>query len=130
MSNRVVVHFLDGRVLKGASFDVSLTKAACHVQTPAGPVEVRLSELKALFFVKDLTGNSSRQEGRTIEAGDARAVGGRRVEIRFKDGEQLVGLTPSYRPEQQFFYVLPADSGSNNIRILVNRAATSSVEVP
>ena len=130
MSNRVVVHFLDGQVLKGASFDVSPTKPTCHVQTPAGPVEVRLSELKALFFVKDLTGNPSHQEGRAIAKGDTRAVGARRVEIRFKDGEQLVGLLPSYRPEQQFFYILPADSGSNNIRILVNRAATSSVQLP
>jgi hypothetical protein len=119
---------LDRQVLKGASFDVSLTKETCHVQTPAGPVEVRLSELKALFCVKDLTGNPARQEGRTIAAGDARAVGGRRVEIQFKDGEQLVGLTPSYRPDQQFFYIMPADSESNNIRILVNRAATSSVQ--
>jgi len=130
MSNRVVVHFLDGRVLKGASFDVSPTKAICHVQTPAGPVEVRLTELKALFFVKDLTGNPSHQEGQAVAAGDTRAVGARRVEVRFKDGEHLVGLMPAYRPEQQFFYILPADSGSNNIRILVNRAATSSVEVP
>ena len=130
MSNRVVAHFLDGRVLKGASFDVSLTKATCHVQTSTGPVEVQLSELKALFFVKDLTGDPAHQEGSTIAKGDTRAVGGRRVEIRFKDGEQLVGLTPSYRLEQQFFYILPADSKSNNIRILVNRAATSSVQLP
>ena len=130
MSNRVVARFLDGQVLKGASFDVSLTKETCHVQTATGPVEVRLSELKALFFVKDLTGDPAHQEGRTIAAGDARAVGGRRIEIRFKDGEQLVGLTPSYRPEQQFFYILPADSESNNIRILINRAATISVQVP
>jgi hypothetical protein len=130
MSNRVVAHFLDGRVLKGASFDVSLTKATCHVQIPTGPFEVRLSELKALFFVKDLTGDPARQEGRTIAAGDTRAVGGRRVEIRFRDSERLVGLTPSYQPDQQFFYVLPADSGSNNIRILINRAATSSVRLP
>ena len=130
MSNRVVARFLDGRVLKGASFDVSLTKETCHVQTATGPVEVRLSELKALFFVKDLTGDPARQEARTIAQGDPRAVGGRRVEIRFKDGEQLVGLMPSYGPEQQFFYILPADAGSNNIRILVNRAATSSVHVP
>ena len=130
MSNRVVAHFIDGRVLKGASFDVSPTKATCHVQTSTGSVEVRLSELKALFVVKDLTGDPARQEGRTIAAGDTRAVGARRVEICFKDGEQLVGLMPSYRPEQQFFYILPADSGSNNIRILINRAATSSVQVP
>jgi hypothetical protein len=130
VSNRVVAHFLDGQVLKGASFDVSLTKETCHVQAPTGPVEVRLSELKALFFVKDLTGDPARQEGRTIAAVDTRAVGGRRVEIVFKDGEQLVGLTSSYGPDQQFFYVMPADSESNNIRILINRAATSSVQLP
>jgi hypothetical protein len=124
-----VAHFLSGRVLKGTSFDVSLTKATCHVQTPAGPVEVRLSQLKALFFVKDLAGNPAHQERHTVAPGDTRAVGARRVEIRFRDGEQLVGLTPSYRPEQLFFYVSPADPESNNIRILINRAATSSVQL-
>ena len=129
MSNRVVARFLDGRVLKGASFDVSLTKATCHVQTSTGSVEVPLRELKALFFVRDLTGDPARQEGRAIAAGDTRAVGGRRAEIRFKDGEQQVGLMPAYRPDQQFFYILPADSESNNIRILVNRAATSSIRL-
>ena len=129
MSNRIVARFLDGRVLKGASFDVSLTKAACHVQTSTGTVEVKLSELKALFFVKDLAGDPAHEDARTLVPGDNRAVGGRRVDICFKDGEKLMGVAPSYRPDQPFFFILPADPESNNIRVLINRAATKSVQV-
>src|SRR5262249_45574642 len=100
VSNRVVAHFLDGRVLKGASYDVAPAKATCHLQTPDGSVEVRLSELKALFFVKDLSGNPAYQEANTVARGDMRAVGARRVQVRFRDGEQLTGLAPTYSPEQ------------------------------
>jgi hypothetical protein len=41
MSNRVVAHFLDGQVLKGASFDVSLTKQTCHVEHHVVGVPIR-----------------------------------------------------------------------------------------
>jgi hypothetical protein len=128
VSNRIVAHFIDGRLVKGASYDVAPAKPLCHIQTTEGSVEVRLSELKALFFVKDLTGNPAHQEASTVAPGDIRAVGARRVEVRFKDGEQLTGLAATYSLDQRFFYVSPVDPESNNIRVLVNRAATMSVQ--
>jgi hypothetical protein len=129
VSNRVVARFLDGRVVKGASFDVSLQKSVCHVQTGRESVEVRLADLKALFFVKDLTGDASYHEQQGVVPGDPRTIGARRVKVVFRDGEQLFGLLPAYRPDQPFFYVLPVDPRSNNLRVLVNRAATEAVEV-
>lgn len=129
MSNRVVARFLDGRVLKGASFDVSPPKVIFHVQTGEGSAEVRLTDLKALFFVRDLAGDPTYHEQQAAVSGDPRAVGARRVRVRFRDGEQLVGLMPAYRADQPFFYVLPVDPKSNNIRVLVNRAATEAVEL-
>jgi hypothetical protein len=88
---------------------------------------VTLSELKALFFVKDLEGDRTYRDQQVIGSNDRRATGAKRLKITFRDGEQLVALAPTYEGTRQLFYVLPADPNSNNIRILVNRKAVDSV---
>ena len=40
--------------------------------------------------------------------------------MEFDDGEKVMGLTIGYPPQGAFFYVLPVDAQSNNVRILVN----------
>jgi hypothetical protein len=45
----------------------------------------------------------------------------------FTDGECLLVLAPAYDETRPFFFVLPANTNSNNLRILVNRAAVASV---
>jgi hypothetical protein len=92
-------------------------------------VEVTLSDLKALFFVKDLTGNAAHQEGNAFADQDIRLKGAKAIEVRFKDKERLIGLTNRYPPLGDFFFMLPADGTSNNIRILVNRAAVTAMGV-
>jgi hypothetical protein len=50
--------------------------------------------------------------------------------MRFADGETMVCLsngTPLNRP---YFFVVPVDARSNNLRILVNQAALVSIEMP
>jgi len=131
MANEVVAHYLDGRVTKGVSLDVDPTRPTCHIRSPEGKVtEVKLAQLKALYFVRSLAGDPARQEGITIEPDDARGRGAYRIALTFADGEQLVGLTVRYPPVKPFFYVLPADAVSNNARILVNRAAVKSMSQP
>lgn len=128
MQNQVVAHFMDGRVIKGQCFDLSLTKPVCHVQQEGGSiVEVRLTDLKAMFFVKDLKGDPRRQEGNRLDAGDRRGVGARPMEVRFQDGEVLSGFVTGYAVERPFFFMVPADLGSNNTRIFVNQAAVQQV---
>jgi hypothetical protein len=123
-----VARYLDGRIVRGRSLDVSPEKPICHILTAEqGMVEVRLAELKALFFVRDLVGNPAYQERQTVDPADPRTRGARRLEIRFLDGERLVALAPTYQDGRPFFYVSPADPGSNNVRILVNRAAVAAV---
>jgi hypothetical protein len=129
MANKVVAHYLDGRVVKGVSLDVDAERRTCHVRTAdTGTVEVKLVELKALFFVKDLAGDPAHAEGTAVDPGDVRARGACRIAVEFGDGERLVGLTVRYPPVRPFFFVLPADATSNNIRILVNRAAVKKME--
>jgi hypothetical protein len=127
--DKVVARYLDGRLVKGISFDVSPTKPTCHVTTPdQGVVKVNLAELKALFFVKDLVGNPAYQEARKVEPGDPRARGARQLEVRFRDGEVMAVLTAGYSDERPYFFVVPADPNSNATRILINRAAVEWVK--
>ena len=131
MANEVVAHYLDHRVVKGQSLDVDPAKPTCHIRTvDHAVVEVKLAELKALFFVRDLEGNPQKVDAAAIVPADARTRGAARIEVEFTDGERIVGLTVRYPPVKPFFFVLPADDSSNNVRILVNREAVRAMHQP
>jgi hypothetical protein len=131
VANEVVAHYLDGRVVKGISHDIDPARPTCHIRTAdQRPIEVKLTDLKALFFVKSLAGEPKHEEGTTLDAGDQRARGAYPIEVQFADGERVVGLTVRYPPVRPFFYVLPADVRSNNLRILINRAAVVRLGQP
>src|SRR5262249_60648040 len=129
LANEVVARYIDGRMIKGTCLDVDPTRPTCHIKPveKSKMVEVKLPDLKTLFFVQDFSGDSSHNESATIDPGDVRARGLSIIELRFKDGERIVGLTARFPPTRPFFFILPADFASNNIRILVNRAAVASV---
>ena len=59
--NKIVARYADGRMVKGTTVDFFPTKDLFHVSvTENGAtrlVEVSLKELKALFFVRDFSGN-------------------------------------------------------------------------
>lgn len=129
MSKNVVARFLDGRVIKGTSLDIDANKPTFHVRPPEDKtVEVRLTDLKALFFVRSLEGDPGRAEDIVPKSGDVRARGANVVSLKFADGETMVGMTMSY-PPRPFFFLNPVDPKSNNIRILVNRSAVVDMEL-
>jgi Family of unknown function (DUF6982) len=131
MANEVVAHYLDGRLVKGSCLDVDPTRPTCHIKTQEqGMVQVMLAQLKALFFVRTLTGDPQYDEVKTVDATDARARGASPIELQFADGERVVGLTTRFPPVRRFFFVVPADARSNNLRILVNRSAVESLGQP
>jgi len=130
MAHQVVAHFQNGRLIKGSTVSILPDRPICHIMTrDRGMVPVRLSDLKALFVVKDLQGNSAYVDQLAIASGDGRATGAKRLQITFRDGERLLALAPTYQETRPLFYVLPADANSNNIRILVNRDAVASVTI-
>lgn len=129
-ANALVARFADGRTVKGMSLDVAPERATCHIRTASGEmVEVVLKDLKALYFVKSLDGNKEFVEGDQIAPGDPRLRGAKLVEVRFKDGERTVGLAMRYPPNKPFFFLVPVDPRSNNLRILVNQAQVGSMQV-
>ena len=126
MIHKVVAHYVGGRVVKGISHDINPKRPFCHIRTEDGHnVSVKLKDLKALFFVKDLTGDAKREESRMLETRDPRARGARAIEVEFGDGERVSGLIVGYPPRDPFFFVLPVDARSNNVRILVNYSAVT-----
>jgi hypothetical protein len=131
MSNRVVAHCRDGRIIKGLSRDVDPAKATCHISSPSGTVsELALGDVKALYFVRNFSGDPGRHESTTLQPTDPRLHGSLLVTLYFDDGEKLVGLAHRGHPKDPFFFLVPVDRGSNNIRVLVNRTAVVSIETP
>jgi len=121
MANLVVARFADGRVLKGNSLDVDPNRPLCHVREAGGTMtQVALADLKALFFVKTLDGDSAHVEGQAIGDADPRLRGSKLVEVTFRDGETLRGLSVRYPPKLPYFFLVPVDVDSNNVRILIN----------
>lgn len=128
--NRVVAHFTDGRLLKGTTQDFFPNRPRFHVQpSDGGPgIEIRCRDLKALFFVKEFAGNSARRDLRGFLSSPGETAQGKKVAVRFKDGELLCGYSLSYMPDREGFFMFPSDSGSNNLRIYVVVAATVEVK--
>lgn len=128
--NKVVVRFADGRTVKGMTADFLPTKDVFHVNVTADaaaakPMEIRMGDLKAVFFVKDFQGDS--QHVNSNEFDPSRPPAGRKIRVEFKDGETLVGTTSGYQPGRPGFFVVPADSGSNTERCYIITAATKAV---
>jgi len=126
-SNLVVVGYRDGRREKGSTFDFVPTKGTFHLEAVQGGVhEVRVAELKAIYFVKDLEGNADYE---TInEFTDGQRPPGRKIRVVFEDDEELLGTTQGYAPERQGFFVVPADANANNSRVFVLAGAVRRVE--
>ena len=132
MQNKIVIRYVDKRIEKGITTDFAPNKENFHV-TPVGfkpgdkPLEVRIKDLKAVFFVKDFSGNPDYQDKKDFEA--CKSVFGRKIRVLFKDGEELVGTTMGYQPDRPGFFVVPVDAKSNIERCFVVTRATSEVKL-
>jgi hypothetical protein len=130
ITNLVVARFLDGRVLKGVTRDFSPNRAMFHVDPQDGSttVELRFRQLKALFFVNSLEGDPARQDVRGFVHGPVETQQGKKIAVRFRDGEFICGYTLSWAPDREGFFMFPADPQSNNQRIYVITPSTLEVK--
>lgn len=132
--NKVVVHYSDGTLLKGYTHDFLPDKALFHVNTALEPGvgtthEVKLSDLKAVFFVKTIDGNPAYRERNVFEDVNAKALHGIKIKVVFRDGETVRGISMGYSKTKKGFFVLPVDLQSNNERIFVVTGATTEIVV-
>lgn len=128
--NKIVVHFRDGKLLKGTTQDFFPNRPLFHIQPAEGgeAVEVRCKTLKAVFFVKDFQGNANRQDTVGFLTGPGETKQGRKIAVRFKDGELLCGYSLTYSADREGFFMFPSDAASNNMRIYVLVGATVEVK--
>lgn len=129
---KVVVRYVDGRLVKGTTQDFFPNKDRFHLLSDTTvttvseePAEVLIRDLKAVFFVKDFGGNPGYNERKEYNNGDK--AQGRKVEILFVDGEKLVGSTLGYDPNRLGFFLFPVDPESNNMRVFAVTAAVKNV---
>ena len=104
---KIVIRYFDGRLVKGYTNDFFPNKPLFHVRPIKSEVsdkgiEVLASELKAVFFVKDFSGNSAHGE---LKQFDGCRISGRKVEVTFADGEVIVGATLGYDATRPGFFV-------------------------
>lgn len=128
-TNKVVAHLNGGKILKGTTQDFFPNRPIFHVLPADGSpgIEMRIRQLKALFFVKDYAGNRERRDVRGFVEGPAETAQGKKIAVRFKDGELLCGYSLSFSPDREGFFMFPSDPGSNNLRVYV--VTSSTVEV-
>jgi hypothetical protein len=128
--NKIVARFADGRMVRGVTSDFFPGRDTFHVSVAEpGPghetAEIRMTDLKAVFFVKDFAGDPRHVRQKNFDA--SRPPIGRRIQVVFNDGEVFVGTTQGYQPGRQGFFVVPADPEMNTERCYVLMAATRTI---
>jgi len=127
-SHKIVVHFLDGTLLKGHARFFFHHQMQLLVQTLEGEERlIPFSSVKAVFFVRSFTGDKARRERKKFGPDSPRF--GQPVCVRFLDGETILGASLGYRPEERGFYLKPADPKSNNEMIYVPQGSVKEVSV-
>jgi len=126
---KTVVHYRDGRILKGFTRDFAphreTFELAADDSAEAQIEEIWAPDLKAVFFVRDFAGNRDRVDRKDFDPDHP--VAGQRLQVRFQDGEEMVGTAQDYDPLRKGFFFVPADPQSNIVRCYVVVAATREI---
>ena len=130
ITNFVVARYLDGRILKGTTRDFTTSRPMFHLEVGSTHevIEVRMRQLKAVFFVKSFDGDANRQDVTGFINGPEEKPQGRKIAVRFRDGEFMCGYTMSWSPDREGFFLFPADTGSNNDRVYVVSSSTDEIK--
>ena len=128
----VVVHFRDGKIVKGYTYDFTPNRATFHVsqlRDETQTVDVSTSLLKAVFFVKSFKGNKGHETHEEFSMQNFKFDDmSLKIRVDFLDGEVMYGMMDGYTPRRKGFFVFPADKDTNNERVFVIREAIASVK--
>ena len=127
--SKLVVRYLDGRLIKGHTLDFSSTRDSFHLiplDDPAATIEVRINQIKAVFFVKDFLGHRDHDERHEFSV--QQKILGKKIQVTFNDGEVMAGTAEVYMPNRKGFILFPADSASNAERVFVVNASVREVK--
>jgi len=124
---KVVLRFIDGRLVKGLLDEFSPKDDSILIGEESGAAQrFGMDELKAIFFVRTVEGDRTRAEKKSFKKENPP---GKRVFVKFKDGESMVGYVEGEVPwEKGFFlehakgkgfFLVPADDASNNTKVFL-----------
>ena len=124
--SKIVARYRDGRTMKGTTQNFFPNKPVFHVirlggTGPGDVIEVKIEDLKAVFFVRNFAGNRTHVERKKLSPGERPQ--GRLMEVTCKDGEVIVGTTTGYDPKRPGFFLFPIDASANNARVYVVTSA-------
>ena len=129
MENLIVVHMADGVIHKGVTHDFEPSGESFHLLPAEGggvPLKIQLSEMKALFYVRDYIGNRDFVARKQF---DEAQRAGRTAVLTFNDGEEIWGTLGEGADQEGIgFYFFPADKDDNNLRIFVVRSSLKSMK--
>ncbi len=129
-ANKIVVHEKSGTVLKGTTADFLPKRPLFHLVVGGLHGEeikqILINDLKAVFFVKDFSGNKDYKEAK---GSNGLPGSGKKIRAVFKDGETISGYTHVFNMEQPGFFLIPLDKKSNNERVYIVFSSLSTLEV-
>ena len=114
--HRVILHTVEGHVLRGTLRDANLLAAEIPLELQPGqpPERVPASRAKAVFFML-----SSGQPQPNPE--------GSKIRITFHDGRQVPGYATAHASDAAGFFVVPVDNRTNTARIFVYRSSIQAI---
>lgn len=136
--DKVVLRFDNGTLLKGYLKEFSQESHHVLFEEIGGDSyrNIPVQELKAIFFVRTFEGDSEYREKKRY---GIRKREGRKIFIRFKDGESMAGYLQGDMPwDKGFFlskpdekkigfFLVPADEDSNNSKVFVIKSSVRDI---
>ncbi len=127
---KIVARYRDGRIIKGHTSNFAPGVHFFHVTPPdapsgSEPQVIETAQLKAVFFVRTFEGNPGRDDRQHFV--EHQPYQGRHIEVTFADGEVMVGATPSYGADMPGFFIFPADTESNTLKVYAVASAVRKV---
>ena len=137
---KIVARFRDGRLVKGyvRGFSIESDTVVLNDQKTLLEMLVPITELKAIFFVKNFGGTSKHVERKAF---GIRKNPGKKVFIKFSDNETLVGFIEGEVPwdkgfslaklgkKVKGFFFTPVDEDSNNDKVFVVAGAIQDITI-
>ena len=134
LKKKIVVKYQNGEIIKGWVEDFRPDRESFILYplieySEEEMLEIKFNSLKAVFFVKDFTGNKDYKKVRTFDIDTKVIPGQRKLIVIFKDGENLYGTSHSYGRYKVGFFVYPIDPKDNSERIFVIHSAAESIRL-
>jgi len=122
MLTQIIAKKKDGTMIKGTTGDFRPHRNTFHVTLAASPgtsVEVLMTDLKAVFFVKALEGSRTPHNRPPDREKIVKQSLEKLISVQFTDDEVIKGFTIGFQLDRLGFFIRPLDPSDNNERIFV-----------